>query len=61
MFITTSSFTTDARSYAAGLQTTIVLIDGPHLAQLMLDCSLGVADTSTVRLLRIDEDYFLDE
>lgn len=61
VFITTSSFTADARSYAAALQTTIVLIDGPHLAQLMLDYGLGVTDTQTVRLLRIDEDYFLDE
>lgn len=61
VFITTSSFTADARSYAASLQTTIVLIDGSQLAQLMLECGLGVTETATVKLLRLDEDYFLDE
>ena len=58
VFITTSSFTPDARSYAAGLQTTIVLIDGPMLAQLMMDAGIGVSEADTLRVLRADEDYF---
>src|SRR4030095_3697753 len=58
VFITTSSFTPDARSYAAGLQTTIVLIDGPMLAQLMMDGGIGVSEAETIRVLRADEDYF---
>jgi len=61
VFITTSTFTADARSYAGGLQTTIVLIDGPQLAQLMLENSLGVTQTGVVKLLRLDEDYFVEE
>ncbi len=58
VFITTSSFTADARAYAAGLQTTIVLIDGPTLAQLMMDAGVGVSEAETIRVLRADEDYF---
>ncbi len=58
VFITTSSFTADARSYASGLQTTIVLIDGPMLAQLMMDAGIGVSEAETIRVLRADEDYF---
>jgi restriction system protein len=61
VFITTSTFTADARSYAANLQTTIVLIDGPQLAQLMLENGIGVSQTGMVRLLRLDEDYFIEE
>jgi restriction endonuclease Mrr len=43
------------------LQTTIVLIDGPQLAQLMLESGIGVSQTGVVRLLRLDEDYFAEE
>lgn len=58
VFITTSSFTADARSYSSGLQTTIVLIDGPMLAQLMMDAGIGVSEAETIRILKADEDYF---
>jgi restriction system protein len=58
VFITTSSFTADARSYALGLQATIVLIDGPMLAQLMIDAGIGVSEAETIRILKADEDYF---
>lgn len=58
VFITTSSFTADARSYSSGLQATIVLIDGPMLAQLMMDAGIGVSEAETIRILKADEDYF---
>jgi restriction system protein len=54
----TSTFTPDARSYVLGLQTTIVLIDGPMLAQLMMDGGIGVSEAETIRILRADKDYF---
>lgn len=59
--ITTSSFTREAVDYAATLQTTIVLIDGAQLAQLMIDHGVGVTEFEVVRLKRIDEDYFVEE
>jgi restriction system protein len=61
VFLTTSTFTADARSYAAGLQTTIVLIDGAQLAQLMLEFGIGVSQAGLVKLWKLDEDYFVEE
>jgi restriction system protein len=59
--ITTSAFTREAMEYAAGLQSTIILIDGTHLTQLMIDYNIGVADVEIIRLKRVDEDYFADD
>jgi restriction system protein len=59
--ITTSTFTQDAVTYAKTLQTTIVLIDGTQLADLMIEFGVGVSDVETIRLKRVDEDYFVDE
>lgn len=61
VFITTSSFSADARSYVAGLNISIVLIDGPQLAQLMLDFGVGVSEAGVFKLWKLDEDYFVEE
>lgn len=59
--ITTSTFTQDASTYAKTLQTTIVLIDGTQLADLMIEFGVGVSDVETIRLKKVDEDYFAEE
>ena len=61
VFITTSAFTREAVAYARGVQTAIVLIDGKELAELMLDYGIGVSLQETIRLQRVDEDYFTEE
>jgi restriction system protein len=61
VLITTSSFSRDAVEYAKNLQITIVLIDGAQLAQFMIDFGVGVSEVETVRLKRLDEDYFAEE
>jgi restriction system protein len=61
VLITTSNFSRDAVDFAGGLQTTIVLVDGPQLAQLMIDYGVGVSDVETIRLKRMDEDFFAEE
>lgn len=61
VYITTSSFTRDARDYARAVQATIVLIDGQQLAELMLDHGVGVSVQETIRLFKVDEDYFIEE
>lgn len=61
VFLTTSSFTRDAREYANAVQASIILIDGPQLAELMLDHGVGVSVQETFRLFRVDEDYFVEE
>lgn len=61
VFICTSSFTPEALEFAEGLQTTIVLINGKQLAQLMIDHDVGVNEAGTFKILKLDEDYFLEE
>lgn len=61
VLITTSSFSREAVDYAQGLQTTIVLLDGTQLAQLMIEYGVGVSDVQTIRLKKLDEDYFAEE
>ena len=61
VFLTTSSFSREAIDYVKGLQTTIVLVDGQQLVQLMLDHGVGVSVQETIQLLKIDADYFEEE
>jgi restriction system protein len=61
VFITTSAFTREAREYAKAVQATIVLIDGPQLAELMLDHGVGVSVQQTIKLFKVDEDYFVED
>ncbi len=58
IFITTSSFSKDALNYAPKNETTIVLIDGVQLAQLMIDYNLGVSVQRSYEIKRLDNDYF---
>lgn len=61
VFITTSMFTQEAISYAASIDSKVVLIDGLRLAQLMIDFNVGVSATQTYEIKRIDSDYFAEE
>ncbi|MGH2458937.1 MAG: hypothetical protein ACRDIY_08720 [Chloroflexota bacterium] len=38
-----------------------VLIDGERLAQLMIDCDIGVSTFNVYEVKVIDQGYFLDE
>ena len=58
VFITTSSFTKEAKEYAPRNETKIVLIDGEELAQLMIDYNLGVSVQQTYEIKRMDNDFF---
>lgn len=61
VFITTSSFSGDARDYVEHIDPRVVLIDGTELARLMIDYDIGVSTSQTYRIKRIDTDYFEDE
>jgi restriction system protein len=61
VLLTTSGFSREAIEYAANIQTTMVLIDGHQLAELMIDYGVGVSDVETIKLKRLDEDYFSEE
>jgi restriction system protein len=59
IFITTSSFTTDALAYARRtVGAHVVLVDGTELAKKMVDRNVGVDVSETYELKRIDEDFF---
>lgn len=58
VFITTSSFTADAKAYTPKNETKIVLIDGEQLAQMMIDYNVGVSLQNAYEIKRIDNDYF---
>ena len=60
VFITTSSFTKGAIEYARQVTGSIVLVDGKKLADLMIEYGVGVTVHETVRIARIDQDYFED-
>ncbi|MDE2419015.1 MAG: restriction endonuclease [Burkholderiales bacterium] len=61
VFITTSWYTQDAKEYAGNSQYKVVLIDGPRLADLMIEHDLGVSVAATYQLKRIDSDFFADD
>lgn len=59
IFLTTASFSKEARDYAEGLvDKRIVLIDGSRLTKLMLDAGVGVSVKHTHVVHRVDEDFF---
>lgn len=58
-FITTSTFTNEAREYADTFpHATIILIDGKELTKLMIKHNLGVTTERSYEIKRIDGDYF---
>jgi restriction system protein len=61
VFITTSSFTREAEAYAKSIQSTIVLVDGAQLAELMIDHGVGVTLVRTYEIKRLDSDYFTSD
>ncbi len=61
VFITTSSFTSDAENYAEATSRRLILIDGRRLAELMIDNGVGVATEATFAVKRIDSDFFSEE
>lgn len=58
LFITTSSFTNEAREFAENLHgSTIVLVDGKQMMKLMVKYNLGVSVEQTYEVKRIDSDF----
>ncbi len=51
----------DAEEYARTIQTTIVLMDGAQLAELMNDHGVVVTPVKRYEIKRVDSDYFTVE
>ena len=60
IFITSSSFTTEAKDFVARIDNKIILIDGQNLAQYMIEFDVGVTTKDTYQIKKIDFDYFTD-
>ena len=58
LFVTASSFTKQAREHASSSTLHVVLLDGIHLAELMVRHGVGVLTRSTVEIKAIDEGFF---
>jgi len=59
VFITTAGFSKSAIDYAKSVPNTkIILIDGLTLAKFMIKHDLGVSASNTIRIKKIDSDYF---
>jgi restriction system protein len=58
IFITSSSFSKEARQYAETISSKIILIDGERLTELMIDYDIGVTSITSYQIKRIDSDYF---
>ncbi|MBX7481071.1 restriction endonuclease [Qipengyuania qiaonensis] len=60
VFVTTSTFTSGAIGYAEQIPQRVILIDGARLTDLMIEHDVGVRASRTIKVKRIDEDFFDD-
>lgn len=62
LFITTGTFTKEARSYVEKqLSTKVVLVDGEKLTKLMIEYNIGVSVETVYTIKKIDTDFFSEE
>lgn len=61
VFITTGTFSSDARDYVSHIDPRVVLIDGVQLAEYMIELNLGVSVKAAYEVKRIDSDFFAEE
>lgn len=60
IFITSSTFTKEARDFVSRIDSRIILIDGQNLAQLMIEHNVGVTPFVSYEVKKIDSDYFTE-
>ena len=60
VFMSTAKYTKGAREYVSMIDSKIVLIDGPSMAELMIDYNVGVSTVATYEHKKLDTDYFTD-
>ncbi len=60
IFITTSSFTKNAKEYVKTIREKVILIDGAELAEYMIEYNVGVTAYDTYTIKQVDSDYFAE-
>lgn len=58
VFITTSSYSKEAKAFVEKSSKKIVLIDGKQLARYMIEYNVGVSTKKVYAVKKIDSDYF---
>lgn len=58
VFITTGRFSKGAVEYVRSIPARIILIDGSLLTDLMIKFGVGVEVSKTVKVVKVDEDFF---
>ncbi|MBP1885709.1 restriction endonuclease [Sinorhizobium mexicanum] len=61
VFVTTSTFSQQAKDFVKPLTQRIILLDGTTLGELMIEHNVGVRSHRTVEFKRLDEDFFSEE
>lgn len=61
VFLTTGTFSAEAREYVSRIEPRVVLIDGAQLAEYMIEHKLGVTVKAVYEVKRIDTDFFSEE
>lgn len=61
VFITTGTFSADAKNYVLSIDPKIVLIDGVQLVDYMIEHDLGVVLKAVYEVKKIDLEYFNEE
>lgn len=61
IFITTSNFPQSVYKFVTQVEYKIILIDGEHLAELMIENNVGLSVINTYQVKTIDSDYFEED
>lgn len=61
VFITTSTFSKEARTFSEKTSKKIILIDGSQLARYMIEYNVGVNTRKIYEVKKIDTDYFEEQ
>lgn len=61
VFVTTSTFSQQARDFVKHLTQRVILIDGQRLTDLMIEHDVGVRISRAIAFKRLDEDFFSEE
>ena len=61
VFVTTSSFSSQAQEFVRHLSQRVILIDGARLTELMIEYNVGVRVSRAIEFKRLDEDYFAED
>ena len=61
VFVTTSTFSPQARDFVQHLSQRIILLDGQSLADLMIEHGVGVRTSRAIEFKRLDEDFFSED